>query len=67
MIRFTLTDEQEKRYEEWIKNKHSFCGVIGGEVTFQFTPTSIGMIQKVVFLGGTKEDHVLDLTDYKDW
>lgn len=38
-------------------------GAIGGELTYIFTPTSIGTIVKVVH-GVTKAE--LDLTDY-DW
>ncbi len=67
MLRFELTDDQEKRVNEWIRDKHSFGGAIGGEVTFSFTQTSIGMLQKVTFCGGTKKENVLDLTDYDNW
>lgn len=41
-----------------------YYGAIGGELTYEFTPTSIGVVVKVTH-AGTKE--VLDLTDYENW
>lgn len=39
-----------------------YLGAIGGLLTFQFTPTSLGTVVKV-----TAGNHVLDLTDYESW
>ena len=39
-------------------------GAIGGRWTYQFTPTSLGTVVKVID-GISKE--VLDLSDYEDW
>jgi len=39
-----------------------YHGAIGGGTSFSFTPTSMGMIAKVVYNGDT-----LDLSDYDKW
>ncbi len=64
MIKFELTPEQEKTLNEWMQDKDSYSGAIGGDVTFQFTPTSIGVIEKVIYFKGTSKEAMLDLTDY---
>ena len=72
MIRFELTEEQEKRYEEWAetheckyrtRGNFRYVGAIGGADTFEFTGTGLGIIQKVRCLCGAE----LDLTDYDMW
>lgn len=40
----------------------SYAGAIGGATTYEFTPTSLGLIFKVRHFG--KE---LDLSDYRNW
>jgi len=41
-----------------------YYGAIGGELTYSFTPTGLGVVE-VVTHGGTKEK--LDVTDYDCW
>ncbi len=41
---------------------YPYFGAIGGEVTYRFTPTSIGTAVHVEACG-----HELDLTDYESW
>ena len=48
-------DEKGKQYP--------YFGANGGDLTYEFTPTSIGLIVKVVHTSGA----VLDLTDYNSW
>jgi hypothetical protein len=45
-------------------NELPYFGAIGGDVTYQFTPNSIGMAF-VVIHGSTGQK--LDLTDYESW
>lgn len=51
---FTLTEEEVQAIHEW-QRKHNaekhpdgYFGAIGGELSYQFTPTSIGMVGEVV-------------------
>ena len=48
--------------EDCWKNGFPYGGAIGGGVTYMFTPTSIGVVEKVESYG--KE---LDLTEYDLW
>jgi hypothetical protein len=60
MRTFTLTDEQESKYEAWRKEKGNLpSATIGGAFTFCFTPTGIGHIIEAVCFDGTK----IDLTE----
>lgn len=45
----------------WDKG-YPYDGAIGGGLTYEFTPTSIGVIFKVKY-----GKHELDLTDYDSW
>jgi hypothetical protein len=71
---FELRDADMKRLNEWKKEqeakartmqgKKPYYGAIGGELTYMFTPTSLGVVVKV------KHEYtgdVLDLTEYSDW
>lgn len=66
---FELTKEQTEKVEKWLEivDPSSAHGAIGGAVTYAFTPTSLGIVTKVIFLRGTKHEQVLDLTDYDEW
>lgn len=44
-----------------------YFGAIGGSITFESTPTSLGAVQKVIFCKGTEFEAELDLTDYSEW
>lgn len=59
--------EQDNMYKKsnLIKdNCEYYCGAIGGELTYLFTPTSIGMAIKVHH-SGTNQN--LDVSHYEDW
>lgn len=43
--------------------EYPYFGAIGGDVTYQFTPTSLGVIIKVLHVSGAE----LDITDYSSW
>jgi hypothetical protein len=77
-MRFELTPEEDARVAEWLKSLQpkiadllpdilhgtGVYGSIGGGVTYELTPTSVGMVIKV------REFHtgeVLDLTDWDTW
>jgi hypothetical protein len=64
--------EQDSEVAQFITTvggkKQPYLGAaIGGGLTYQFTPTSLGMVTKVVFCKGTDLEATVDLTDYNDW
>jgi len=73
-VSFSYTDEELDQIHEWVKNHkctleedpnfpgYKKVGAIGGEITYSFTPTGLGMISKVKCTCGAE----LDLTNY-DW
>jgi len=65
-IGFKLTKKQEKKLAKWKKekdlNKHK--SAIGGRFTYYFTPTTIGLVAKVI---DEVDGDELDLTDYEMW
>lgn len=42
---------------------YPYTGAIGGDVTYMFTSTSLGVIAKIQYL----DNDELDLTDYENW
>lgn len=65
MMNFQITDDQQDKIVEWLNTLPEIAtGAIGGRLTYQFTPTSIGLVTKVID-GCTKEE--LDLTDHTAW
>ena len=70
---FTLTQDQTDRVGGWLetvvlpevrkKNPDLYYGAIGGELTYSFTPTSLGVIVKVKHAYGME----IDVTEYDDW
>ena len=63
---FELSPEQVEKYEKWRKHGCDLegnAGAIGGRITFEFTPTSLGVIETVRCGCGEK----LTLTDFEDW
>lgn len=42
---------------------YPYSGAVGGDITYSFTPTSLGTIFTVTHSSGAK----LDLTTYEDW
>jgi len=65
-MKFELDNEQMQKVVEW-ETTHEcpidYAGAIGGKTTFQFTPNSIGMTEKVVCACGAE----LNITDYDLW
>lgn len=61
---FTLSDAEIARVAEWTSARAQPCGAIGGQFTFSFTPTGIGVVVKVRDCVTGEE---LDLTDYDSW
>jgi hypothetical protein len=64
---FTLTKEQEEKYEAWKKTlpklSQGHFGAVGGGYSFEFTPTGIGTI--VVAKRADDPKHEIDLTEYE--
>lgn len=65
---FDLTDEQREKLNEWLGDrKKQYTGAIGGALTYEFTPTTIGLVTKVTWMRGSKNEDTIDLTDYDIW
>lgn len=61
-MKFELTEVQEQKIAEWVKTQEVvYTGPVGGRYTYQFTPTSIGVVVKVRDCVTKTE---LDITDY---
>jgi len=43
--------------------RRPYTGAIGGGLTYEFTPTDMGVVTKVRYFNGKE----LDLTDYDSW
>jgi hypothetical protein len=61
---FTLSEEQNKKVQDFINKNTKYSGAIGGQFTWSFTPTSIGMIIKIT---DNLSGEVLDVTNYDEW
>lgn len=46
--------------------RHPYLGAIGGGITYQFTPTSLGTVTKVIWDDGVLKEE-LDVSDYDMW
>ena len=71
-MKFELTEEQQKKYEEWASTHECpyrtqgelrYVGAIGGADAFCFTPTGLGIITVVKCACGAE----INLTDYDLW
>lgn len=63
---FELTNEQNKQISSWIVSHNcpiTYEGSIGGKITYAFTPTSLGVVEKAICGCGL----FIDVTYYKDW
>lgn len=72
MTSFSLTDKQNELVEAFYQNQELINGypnhgAIGGALTYIFTPTGIGTVERVVYCMGTKIQANLDLTEYDLW
>lgn len=65
-MKFELSNEELEKLDNWLKTKDlKKCGgAIGGRFTYCFTPTSLGMVVKVI--DDVDKDEI-DLTDYLSW
>jgi len=62
-MKFELNEKQQKKLDKWYKKLgNNYSGACGGGIDYIFTPTSLGMIVKVVCNG--KE---IDLTNKKEF
>jgi len=67
-MEFKLSEKEILKYKTWLEEHNKTCsakdvGAIGGRMTFQFTPTSLGIISQVVCACGKE----INLTDYERW
>lgn len=70
-MEFNLSKKETARYLLWLKLHNETCsygnlekqGAIGGQLSFKFTPTSLGVVKIVACTCGA----ALDLTPYDEW
>ena len=61
---FTLSEEQNKKVKDFIDKNKKYSGAIGGQFTWSFTPTSIGMVIQIT---DNISKEVLDVSNYDEW
>lgn len=65
---FEFDADQRKRIDAFIAEHEAIHGrgsaAIGGRYTYSFTPTSLGMVQRVRCASCNKD---LDVSDYESW
>lgn len=61
----TITDPTHIHFACW-EAGYPYEGAIGGGITYEFTPTSLGIVERVKYTTYSKV-YELDLTDYKSW
>lgn len=61
ITKFELNDREKSTAEHLLKIIKQYGGDVG-EVTYQFTPTGIGVAIKLLI-----RDNVYDITDYDSW
>jgi cystathionine beta-lyase/cystathionine gamma-synthase len=64
-ISFWLNDDENEKASKFVK-QHEMCGskaAIGGALTYEFSPTSIGCVIKIKCHCGNE----VDVTDYNSW
>jgi hypothetical protein len=69
-MKFELSDDEIQKVLQFYQDnceKQKDFGAIGGSLTYEFTPTSLGLITKVIFCQDTPNEATLDLTEYGDW
>lgn len=71
---FSLSKEQREAISKWMKEhdqakhiapgeKHRYSGAIGGAYTWEFTPTSLGVVVTV----RCACEESIDVSDYDEW
>lgn len=67
MTTFSFDEEQSKKVNVWVNEHRGVCpaplGSIGGRITYSFTPTSLGTVERVTCACGAE----LDVTEYEHW
>lgn len=67
-VDYLTSDEIAEQFREWKKARYqSYTGVNGGQFTYEFTPTSLGLIVVVKDHMGDEENNTFDLTEYRWW
>lgn len=65
---FHVTEDQQEKINKFInaqnKKTGGYYGAIGGGFTYQFTPTSIGVVLRVE---NCLTHESIDVTDYDTW
>lgn len=67
MISFKMTHQEEKRFDEWSKDRRKNpweVSCVGGQFVFTFSPCSIGTSVDVM---DTCTGETICLTDYSHW
>ncbi len=66
---FEITEEQYNKYKEWAKELTPYySGAAGGAMTWEFSPSGLGVVVKVYYWRGHVTRHQeVDLTDYESW
>lgn len=73
---FSLTAEQGEKLDKWLEEQAlkicpdgspPYMGACGGGVTYEFTPTSLGLCTSVTWMKGTKHEASINLTNYDEW
>lgn len=64
---FTLTAEQKEKIKTWQDSREprKYAGASGGRWTYEFTPTSLGVI--VAVRDGMLDKASIDVSDYESW
>lgn len=61
---FKLTKEKIEKISTWkLKHKHNYQTAIGGQFTYKFTQTSLGVVCVFEYSYGGS----VDVTDYESW
>lgn len=61
-LSFHLSDKQTEHAKKWMDERRKYVGAIGGQFTYEITPTGLGYVIKI-----TDGEETLDLTDYDLW
>lgn len=66
-MKFSFDSKQTVDVENWIYQHPCKVldnqGAVGGRITFSFTPTQLGVVEKVSCACGAE----IDVTDYESW
>lgn len=71
LMKFEITPKEMKQINSWLAEHDKECpytqrekqGAIGGRLTYQFTPTGLGIVTRVICGCGAETD----ISDYETW